>query len=297
MSNLLPLPSPPQSQLQPEPPETPPWDTPSSKWFTPINTPSSKWFTPINTPWRTTPRSTQSTPTPVALTEVIVSKSPLSQTSPATTPKLDGTDAKPLNEKMIHLRLRTTRTNPWIWCGAALCFIFSILLIVFGIATLILFLAVRPRTPVFDISNAKLNTIYFESPVYFNGDMLLLVNFTNPNKKLNVRFENLSVQLWFSDKMIATQGVLPFSQRNGRTRLEPIRLISNLVFLPVNHAVELKRQVMSNKIDYEIRSTFKVKAVLGIIHYSYWLHGSCQLQLTSPPSGGLVYRNCTTKRW
>ncbi|KFK27175.1 hypothetical protein AALP_AA8G345300 [Arabis alpina] len=256
MSNSLPLPSPPQTLSQP--PETPPWDTPSSKWFT-----------PINTPWRTTPRSTKSTPTTpvVALTEVIVSQSPLSQKSHAT-PKLD-----------------------------ALCFIFSILLIIFGIATLILFLAVRPRTPVFDISNAKLNTINFESPVYFNGDMSLLVNFTNPNKKLDVRFEHLSVELWFSNKKIATQGVMPFSERNRKTRLEPIRLISNLVFLPVNHVVELRRQVMTNKIDYEIRSTFKVKAVLGIIPYSYWLHGSCQLQLTSPPTGGLVYRNCTTKRW
>lgn len=284
MSNLHP---PPQSQPQP-PPETPPWETPSSKWYT-----------PINTPWRTTPRSTKSTPTttPIALTEDLVSKSPLSHQKTPTTPKLDGIEAQPLHETMVLLQLRTSRTNPWIWCGAALCFIFSILLIVFGIATLILFLAVRPRTPVFNISNAKLNTVLFESPVSFNGDMLLQLNFTNPNKKLNVRFENLIVELWFADTKIATQSVLPFSQRNGKTRLEPIRLISNMVFLPVNHALELRRQVTSNMIDYEIRSRFKVKAVLGMIHYSYWLHGSCQLRLTSPPAGGLVYRNCTTKRW
>uniref|UniRef100_A0A1J3HQB1 Protein YLS9 n=1 Tax=Noccaea caerulescens TaxID=107243 RepID=A0A1J3HQB1_NOCCA len=287
MSDQLPLSPQPQSQSQP--PETPPWDTPSSKWFT-----------PINTPWRTTPRSKHSTPTPttpVPLTEVIVSKSPLSQKSPDTPSKLDGMESEPLNDTMILLQLRTTRTNPWIWCGAALCFIFSVLLIFFGIATLILFLAVRPRTPVFDISNAKLNTIYFESPVYFNGDVLLLVNFTNPNKKLDVRFENIYVELWFYNKSIARQGILPFSQRNGKTRLEPIRLISNLVFLPVNHALELRRQVVANKVDYEIRSTFKVKAVFGIIHYSYLLHGSCQLELSSPPTGSLVSRNCTTRRW
>lgn len=227
---------------------------------------------------------------------MIVSKSPLSQKSPAT-PSHNGIESQPLNDTMVPLRLRTTRTNPWIWCGAALCFIFSILLIIFGIATLVLFLALRPRTPVFDVSNAKLNTIYFESPVYFNGDMLLLLNFTNPNKKLGVRFDHLSVELWFSDKKIATQGVLPFKQGNGKTRLEPIRLISNLVFLPVNHLVELKRQVMTNQINYEIRSLFRVRAVLGIIHYSYWLHGSCQLQLASPPTGGLISRNCTTKKW
>ncbi|KAG7534403.1 hypothetical protein ISN45_Aa08g019620 [Arabidopsis thaliana x Arabidopsis arenosa] len=155
---------------------------------------------------------------------------------------------------LVLLRLRSSRTSPWIWCGAALCFLFSILLIVFGISTLILFPSVRPRTLVVDISNAKLNTILFGSPVYFDGDMLLQLNFTNPNKKQSVRLENLSVELWFADTKIATQGVLPFSLRN-------------------------------------------VKAVLGIIHYSYWLKGSCQLQLTSPPAGSLLSRNCTTKRW
>ncbi|CAL9243743.1 unnamed protein product, partial [Arabidopsis halleri] len=133
-----------------------------------------------------------------------------------------------------------------------------------------------------------LNTILFGSPVYFDGDMLLQLNFTNPNKKQSVRLENLSVELWFADTKIATQGVLP---------LEPIRLVSDSIFLPVNHMVELRRQVASNRIDYEIRSKFTVKAVLGIIHYSYWLKGSCQLQLTSPPAGSLLSRNCTTKRW
>jgi len=82
---------------------------------------------------------------------------------------------------------------------------------------LIIFLVVSPRSPVFDISNAKLNTILFGSSVYFDdGDMLLQLNFTKSNKKLGVRFGKLSVELWFANEMIATQGVLPFSQRNGK---------------------------------------------------------------------------------
>lgn len=56
-------------------------------------------------------------------------------------------------------------------------------------------------------------------PVNFDVDMLLQLNFTNPNKKLSVMFEKVSVELWFADEMIATQGVLPFSLSNGKTRL------------------------------------------------------------------------------
>lgn len=268
MSNLLPLP--PLPQLQP--PETPPWETPSSIWYT-----------PRTTPWRT-PQSTQSTP----LNQMVLTK--------PTTVKFNGLDAEPRKDTVILRQPRSSRTNLWIWCVAGLCFVFSLLLIFFGIATLIVFLAIRPRTPVFDIPNANLHTIYFDSPIYFNGDLSMLVNFTNPNKKIEVRFEQLKIELFFFNKLIAVQAVQPFLQRKCETRLEPIRLISSLVCLPVNHAVELKRQVQNNKIEYEIRGTFKVRAHFGMIHYSYWLHGRCQLQMTGPPTGILVSRNCTTKR-
>ncbi|CAA7025362.1 unnamed protein product [Microthlaspi erraticum] len=269
MSNLLPLP--------PPPPETPPWETPSSSlWYTPRTTP---WRTPQSiTPWRT-PQSTQSTP---------LTKPPAA--------KFDGLDAEPRKDRVILWLPQSSRTNPLIWCVAGLCLVFSLSLIFFGIATLIVFLAVRPRTPVFDIPNANLHTVYFDTPGYFNGDLSMLVNFTNPNKKLEVRFEQLKIELFFFNKLIAVQGVLPFSQRKRETRLEPIRLISSLVYLPLNYAEELRKQMQNNKIDYEIRGTFKVRAHFRMIHYSYWLHGRCQLQMTGPPTGILISRICTTKR-
>lgn len=265
MSNLLPLPPPPPSQ---PPPETPPWDTPSSVWYT-----------PRTTPWRT-PHSTQSTP--------------LNQKTPAV--KFNGLDTEPREDRVILRQPRSSRTNPLIWCVAGLCFLFSLVLIFFGIATLIVFLAVKPRTPEFDIPTASLHTIYFDSPVSFDGDLSMMMNFTNPNKKIEVRFEKINIKLFFFNKLIAVQGVQPFSQRKREIRLEPIRLISSLVYLPVNHAVELSRQVQNNKIEYRIRGTFKVRAHFGLIHYSYWLHGRCQLQMTGPPTGILISHNCTTKR-
>ncbi|CAN8326012.1 unnamed protein product [Cochlearia groenlandica] len=260
------------SSLLPPPPETPPWETPSS----------SMWYTPRTTPWRT-PHNTHSTP--------------LNQTPNPQAVKLNVLDEETRKHTRVILRQpRNSRTNMWIWCVAGLCFVFSLLLIFFGIATLIVFLAVRPRTPVFDIPTANLKTIYFDSAVYFNGHLSMLVNFTNPNKKIEVRFEQLKIELFFFNKLIAVQGVQPFLQRKQETRLEPVHLISSLVYLPINHAVELKRQVQNNNIEYEIRGTFKIRVHFGMIHHSYWLHGSCKLQMTGPPVGILVYHNCTTKR-
>ncbi|XP_047307038.1 uncharacterized protein LOC124910438 [Impatiens glandulifera] len=199
------------------------------------------------------------------------------------------------NEPIIVLR-RPSRTNPLIWCCAIICLIFSILLIIIAITTLIIVFALKPKTPNFDTPNAILNLVYFDSPDNFNGDFIFLANFTNPNKKVDVRFEYVNLELYFSDNLISAQGLQPFSMRKGETRLVTLRMISSMVFLPQNSAVKLQRQVLANRVNFKIRGTFKVKVNLGPVHFSYWLHGWCQLEMTSPPSGVLVARNCRTKR-
>ncbi|GLT83730.1 hypothetical protein SLE2022_020020 [Rubroshorea leprosula] len=205
--------------------------------------------------------------------------------------------ALPRGQKRTILQQPQPRqTNPLVWCAAILCLIFSLILIFFGIATLIIFLAIKPRNPMFDTPNARLNTIYFDSPEYFNGDFVFLANFTNPNKKIDVRFEYLDIELYFKDRLIAAQAIQPFSQRRGEVRLESVHLISSLVYLPQNLSMELRKQVLSNRIQYNIRGTFKVRATMGLFHFSYWLHGRCQLEMTGPPTGALVSHTCRTKR-
>ncbi|KAK7305293.1 hypothetical protein VNO77_43196 [Canavalia gladiata] len=188
------------------------------------------------------------------------------------------------------------RTNPIIWFGAVLCLIFSLVLIFFGVATLIIFLAIKPRNPTFDIPNANLNGLYFDSPEYFNGDFTLLVNITNPNRKMDVRFESLDVDLFFSDRIISTQSIQPFTQRRKESRLESLHFISSLVFLPEDLGVNLKKQVQGNRVNYNVRGTFKMRITMGFFHLSYWLHSRCQIEMTSPPTGVLIARNCITKR-
>ncbi|KAL9319957.1 hypothetical protein ACSQ67_011796 [Phaseolus vulgaris] len=188
------------------------------------------------------------------------------------------------------------RTNPIIWFAAGLCLIFSLVLILFGVATLIIFLGIKPRNPTFDIPNANLNSVYFDSPEYLNGDFTLLANITNPNRKIDVRFESLDVELFFSDRIISTQSIQPFTQRRRESRLESLHFISSLVFLPKDLGVNLKGQVQGNKVKYNVRGTFKVRVTVGLFHLSYWLHSRCQIEMTGPPTGVLVARNCITKR-
>ncbi|GMH25469.1 hypothetical protein Nepgr_027312 [Nepenthes gracilis] len=188
------------------------------------------------------------------------------------------------------------RTHPLVWCVAVICLLFSLVIILSGVATLTIFLVIKPRYPSFDIPNASLSAIYFDSPEYFNGDFTLLANFTNPNNKIDLKFEYLALELFFSDSLIAIQSIEPFSQRRGETTLGQVHMISSLVYLPSNLALGLQKEVQNNRVQYNIRGSFKVRAKMGFAHFGYWLNARCRLEMTGPPRGVLVARNCITKR-
>ncbi|KAE8708324.1 sufE-like protein [Hibiscus syriacus] len=237
--------------------------------------------------------------TPVSLSQIVISKPVINQLSqnPSSGKTNPDTDINSREvRKSILLPPHPRRTNPLIWCCAVICLIFSVVLILFGVATLIIFLSMKPKTPLFDTPNARLNGIYFDSPEYFNGDFVFLANFSNPNDRIDVRFEYLVVELYFHDRLISAQAVQPFSQRRREARVEAIHFISSLVYLPQNLGVELQKQVLSNRVKYFIRGAFKVRAHLGLIHFSYWLHARCELLMSSPPTGVLVSHSCKTKK-
>lgn len=188
------------------------------------------------------------------------------------------------------------RTNPLIWCGAIVCVIFSILLILAGIVTLIVFLVIKPRSPAFEITGASLNGIYLDTPTYFNGDLTFLANFSNPNTKLDLVFEYLSIELYYHDRLVSAQGLGPFMLQRQQSRLESVHMISSEVYLPMELAVQIQKEMRSNKVMYSVRGTFKVRAIFGLARVSYWIYGRCLIQLTAPPGGVLVGRSCRTKK-
>ncbi|KAI3858690.1 hypothetical protein MKW92_031758 [Papaver armeniacum] len=232
---------------------------------------------------------------PSALNQIILSKETMSYSHPHHQQQIPVPEP---NVRKSHkpILLRPRRTNPIIWCGAFLCIIFSIILIVTVIAILIIFIAVKPKHPLFDATAVSLNSIYLDSPEYFNGDFTFLANFSNPNRKIDIRFEYLDIELYFHDRLLATRSLKPFTQRKGEARLEAIHMISSEVYLPLNLSTELRNQVQTNRVQYNIRGTFRVRASLGLTHFSYWLHGRCLLEMTGPPTGVLIARSCRTKR-
>ncbi|KAJ8542804.1 hypothetical protein K7X08_005327 [Anisodus acutangulus] len=96
-----------------------------------------------------------------------------------------------------------------------------------------------------------------------NGDFTFIENFTNPNRKLDVRFEHLDIELYFSDSLIATQVLQPFTQKQRETRLVQVHMISSLVYLPPISAFKLQKQSLIKKTSHWTPESYYISNYYG----------------------------------
>ncbi|KAL5718037.1 hypothetical protein ACHQM5_010978 [Ranunculus cassubicifolius] len=189
------------------------------------------------------------------------------------------------------------RTKPGAWFVALFCTILWVLIIIGGLAILIVYLVFRPQSPRFDIQNVGLNAAYLDTGILLNADITLLVNFSNPNKKVGVDFSYVDIQLYYGNTLIATSSIDPFSETRTESKLFNIHMISSEVRIPVIDVQRLKKQMEGNSIPFYVKGLFRTRSKFGdLIRYTYWLHGRCTIVLTAPPSGVLRSHKCRTKR-
>uniref|UniRef100_A0A5B7C4U2 Late embryogenesis abundant protein LEA-2 subgroup domain-containing protein n=1 Tax=Davidia involucrata TaxID=16924 RepID=A0A5B7C4U2_DAVIN len=189
------------------------------------------------------------------------------------------------------------KTKPITWFIAVFCALFWIIIIVGGLIVLIVYLVFRPRSPKFDLASATLNAAYLDMGHLLNADLTLQANFTNPNKKVKVDFSNIIVDLYHENTLIATGYVNPFSAVNPESKFMNVHMVSSQVPLSVAHSQQLKSQMNSNRVRFEVKGLFRTRSDLGsFLRYSYWLYGHCSIVVTGPPGGSLVSKKCRTKR-
>ncbi|PWA63398.1 von Willebrand factor, type A, Copine, Zinc finger, RING/FYVE/PHD-type [Artemisia annua] len=181
------------------------------------------------------------------------------------------------------------KTKGLAWLVAICCALFWIIIILGALILLIIYLAYRPHYPKFDISSASLNAAYLDLGYLLNGDMTLLANFTNPNKKVNVEFRYMVVNLYFEGTLIAAKYVDPLSVSPRGYKLRDVHMVSSQVPVSRKHVAELNEQIRTDRIMFEARSYLRTTSNIGgFFRYSYWLYGHCKFVVSAPPSGILV---------
>ncbi|KAM3358632.1 hypothetical protein BC332_28202 [Capsicum chinense] len=196
------------------------------------------------------------------------------------------------------VRVPTRRkTRPFAWLVAGFCALFWVMVIVAGLAILIIYLVFRPRNPKFDINSATLNTAYLDMGYLLNADLTILANFTNPNKKGRVDFHYAILDLYHGGHLLASSYMDPFSTMSHESRFQDVHLVSSQVRLPLEQSQQLKKEVDSGRVKFEVKGLFRARSNLGsFLQYSYWLYAQCTIIVTSPPTGVLIGRKCVTKR-
>lgn len=208
-----------------------------------------------------------------------------------------GQQGQPQHSPSIFRLITSRKTKPIAWLIAAFCALFWIIVIVGGLAVLIVHLVYRPRLPKFDISSATLNVAYLDMGYLLNADLTLLGNFTNPNKKVNVDFSYVLMDLYFEQNLIAATYIEPFTAMSSQSMFENIHMFASQVRLSIPHSQALTGQMNSGRVTFDVKGLFRARLKLGgVLRYSYWLHSQCTITVTGPPTGVLIGKRCTTKR-
>ncbi|KAL1216141.1 hypothetical protein V5N11_033767 [Cardamine amara subsp. amara] len=189
------------------------------------------------------------------------------------------------------------RTKPMTLPATICCAILLMVLIFAGLILLLVYLANRPRSPYFDISAATLNTANLDMGYILNGDLSIVVNFTNPSKKSSVDFSYVMFELYFYNTLIAREHIEPFIVPKGMSMFTSFHLVSSQVPIQLIQSQELQLQLGTGPVLLYLRGTFHARSNLGsLMRYSYWLHTRCSISFNIPPSGTMRARRCNTKR-
>ncbi|KZV50888.1 hypothetical protein F511_10459 [Dorcoceras hygrometricum] len=105
-----------------------------------------------------------------------------------------------------------------------ICSIIAIVTVLAGIAILTVWLVYRPRKPKFRVVNAAVYELNATSPPFISTAMQFTVVARNPNKRLSVLYDQLSVFVSYKNQAITPQVTLPplYQEPKSTVALSPV---------------------------------------------------------------------------
>ncbi|KMZ74635.1 hypothetical protein ZOSMA_124G00260 [Zostera marina] len=208
------------------------------------------------------------------------------------------TPPPPYRYKHDQLERPRQRTNPLGWLLAVLCALLWAIIVIGGLILAIAYLVFQPKTPRFGITSATLNAAYLDTGNRINIDMSILTNFTNSNHKVDVFYEDITINLYLNNTIISTQSIKSFNERRRMADIRNVHMIASAVTAPASVGIWLKTGLVNaNSVEFYVQGRFLTKARFGnLLTVSYWLHGLCKIVVSAPPSGVLMSSQCRTKK-
>lgn len=192
--------------------------------------------------------------------------------------------------------------------------ILVILLILSGLAVLVFYAVFEPRMPVYSVQNvriAELNVTNraggpisspsdLHDPV-LNTDIAFTIRAQNPNSKLGIHYQNVSVFVAYQGTTFAQSQIAPFYQGSNSTTDVVADMKATNSPLSQSQGQALQTAITNNDVPLFARIT--VQGALQIGSWttpSMWIHVVCNVRAsppTAPQGAQLLSRSCKWVHW
>ncbi|XP_024356958.1 uncharacterized protein At1g08160 [Physcomitrium patens] len=192
------------------------------------------------------------------------------------------------HEEIHHRHHRTRRL-----C-VGLCTILVVLIVLLGVATLITYLVLRPRTTHYDIVSARVPALAVSgttssptSTSTVTAEFTYGVQARNPNGKVVMEYQKFNVLTTYLGTDIGHSSVPGFILGEKGSYVFQVTTSSAYTNGQVNNIVgnTLKADIASGSVNVQVKIDIRARAHIGgYTSFWMWLHTLCQVTVI-PPSG------------
>lgn len=221
-----------------------------------------------------------------------------------------GTPA-PLPPNHPSYRVGRRRRSPCCCCLAWSCGILATIVVLLGIAALVLYLVLQPKSPQFSVTDAHISVFNLSatplqsapSPdaiVYLQADVTFTIQAQNPNKKIGIYYDSVDVTLFYDGASIGNGSLPAFYQGFQNTTQLELEMKGQDVPLTQSIGTLLESELnnSSSSIPLQVKTITQVRVSVGS-----WKSGDskfevdCDVQISNPTAGSvrLLSKTCSFK--
>ncbi|XP_016439340.1 uncharacterized protein At1g08160-like [Nicotiana tabacum] len=152
------------------------------------------------------------------------------------------------------------------------------LIVIVGITILVIWLAVKPRKPIYSIENASLHGYNMTKNDHLYGNFNFTLKAFNTNSRVSIYYDSFEVKLFYNSQQIAFNNVEPFFQPRRNVTYLDLFLPAKDVALYGDVARDLKTERTAGAVEMEIKVRAKIRFKVGI-----WKSSHRKLKLLCKP--------------
>ncbi|PPS18797.1 hypothetical protein GOBAR_AA01767 [Gossypium barbadense] len=178
---------------------------------------------------------------------------------------------------------RERATHPLVWCGAIICTILTIAVIIGGIVTFIGYLVIHPRVPYVSVMDAYLDHIQIDYAGILEIQVTILIRAKNGNEKAHASFSDSSYSLSLNREVVAQLVAPPFEVPSSPIPLRP------------DQAEDVDAGLKKDLIIFDLKGSSRVRWRIGSLgSVRYLCRLDCQLRF-HPLNGTYIPSRCSSK--